>query len=234
MNKKSTIMAALLLVGSLSAAQQRVITRPDGAPITISLVRGDITKQSVDAIVNAANTWLADGGGVCGAIHRAGGPGVAAECAQFPEIDGIRCPVGQAKTTSACRLAINSIKYIIHTVGPDCRIVDQNNTREELLKNAYCSSLATACNTRAITSIAFPSLSTGIYGYNVYQAAHVAVKSIVDYVTNYQGTFPIIEIRFVLWNDNDMQAYTNALSGTHSTKEALPKNGNTYYSDTLN
>lgn len=223
----------LIISGAVSAAQQRVLTRADGTTVTITLVRGDIVKQRVDAIVNAANTWLADGSGVCGAIHRAGGPGVAAECAQFPEVDGIRCPVGQARMTSACRLAINGVKHIIHSVGPDCRVLDQNNHREELLQNAYCNSLATACSTGTITSIAFPSLSTGIYSYNVYKAAHVAIKSIVDYVDDFQGVFPITEIRFVLWDDNDMQAYTNALNGTHSVKETLPKNGHTYYSDSL-
>lgn len=215
MNKRSQVVLAVLVMSSfaLSAAQQRVLTRADGTTVTITLVKGDIVKQRVDAVVNAANKELIGGTGVNGAIRQTGGPGVAAECARFPEVNGIRCPVGQVRMTSACALAINGVKHIIHAVGPDCRIPDQNNNKEELLQNAYRNSLVMACNVGAITSIALPSLSTGVYGYNVQEAARVAIKTVVDYVNSYQGMFPIAEIRFVLWDDTDMQAYTNALNG---------------------
>ncbi len=131
---------------------------------------GDITRQDTDAIVNAANTSLLGGGGVDGAIHRAGGPKILAECRKI--IAGIgSLPAGEAVITTGGNLAA---KYVIHTVGPIWR--DGNNGEKEVLKNAYLNSLKTAVENN-IKSISFPSISTGAYRFPVELAAMIAVSA---------------------------------------------------------
>ena len=130
----------------------------------IAVVEGDIAKQTVDAIVNAANTTLLGGGGVDGAIHRAAGPELLAECRTLGG-----CPTGQAKITKGCRLPA---EFVIHTVGPVWR--DGDHGEEELLASCYRSCFALV-EQHGIRSVAFPSISTGAYGFPMDRAARIAV-----------------------------------------------------------
>ena len=165
---------------------------------TLELVEGDITRQQVDAIVNAANDRLAGGGGVDGAIHAAGGPDIMAECR---EIGG--CPTGQAVVTTAGRLAA---KKVIHTVGPIYR--DGAHGEAEQLASAYRSSLRLA-DEHGLETVAVPSLSTGAYGYPMEQAARVALRTALDFL----GTRPRVKlIRFVLFGAEAFDAYRRVLA----------------------
>jgi O-acetyl-ADP-ribose deacetylase len=162
----------------------------------IELVRGDITEQETDAIVNAANTTLLGGGGVDGAIHRAGGPDILAECRRLGG-----CPTGDAKLTRGGRL---KARYVIHTVGPVYR--DGGHREPELLASAYRRSLEVAAQ-HGVRSIAFPSISTGAYGYPVRDAARVALGTVADYL---RAREDIEVVRFVLFSAADLAAYQEA------------------------
>ncbi|MBI1820219.1 MAG: O-acetyl-ADP-ribose deacetylase [Nitrospirae bacterium] len=164
----------------------------------LELVEGDITLQDTEAIVNAANTTLLGGGGVDGAIHRAGGPQILEEC---KKIRG--CPTGEARITSGGRL---KAKYVIHTVGPVYK--DGRHREPELLAGAYRSSLQLATRHR-IRSIAFPSLSTGAYRYPIPEAARIALQTVMDYLNQYED---IRRVRFVLFGPEAFAAYKTALS----------------------
>jgi O-acetyl-ADP-ribose deacetylase (regulator of RNase III) len=165
----------------------------------IRLERGDITQSSVDAIVNAANEHLLPGGGVSGAIHRAGGPQIAREAAAIGH-----CPTGDARATGAGAL---QARYVIHAVAP----VWQGGSDGEpaLLAGAYRRSLEVAASLGA-RSIAFPSLGTGIYGYPVRLAAPVAITTVADYLA--AADSPLRDVLFVLFSDADLEEYARALS----------------------
>lgn len=165
----------------------------------LSLIQGDITKQDTEAIVNAANARLAGGGGVDGAIHRAGGPIITEECRK---IGG--CPTGKAVITSGGNL---KAKYVIHAVGPIYR--GGQNHEAELLRSAYLSSLALA-KVRGITSISFPSLGTGAYGYPIKEAARVALQTVLDFMTENQSGL-VRKIVFVLFTPQDLSVYQETL-----------------------
>jgi O-acetyl-ADP-ribose deacetylase (regulator of RNase III) len=138
----------------------------------IEIVRGDITTLEVDAIVNAANERLLGGGGVDGAIHRAAGPGLLEECRRIPEArPGVRCPTGEARITGGHDLPA---RFVIHTVGPAWR--RGNRGEPALLASCYCSSLRLAVE-NDIRSIAFPAISTGIYGYPLGEACEIALST---------------------------------------------------------
>ncbi len=173
----------------------------------ITVVQGDITKQATDAIVNAANPGLMGGGGVDGAIHRAGGPAILEECKRIVAQQG-RLPTGKAVITTGGNL---KARYVIHTVGPVWQGGDRNEA--ELLRSAYyeCLKLATQKN---LASISFPSISTGAYGYPVDKAAQVAVNAIVSFL-NEQVT-SLKEIVFVLFDSRTYQAYCSALQAALS------------------
>lgn len=161
----------------------------------------DITKQTTEAIVNAANSSLLGGGGVDGAIHRAGGPSILEECKRIvAKIN--RLPAGQAVLTTGGRLAA---KYVIHTVGP---IYYRGGASNEAatLASCYRESLRLA-DDHAIASIAFPSISTGAYGYPIHEAAEVAVKAVAETLP---GTTHVKHVRFVLFDTADCKTYVHA------------------------
>jgi len=163
----------------------------------LSLVEGDITKQDTEAIVNAANKTLRGGGGVDGAIHRAGGPEILEECIK---IGG--CETGEAVVTTGGNLPA---RYVIHTVGPVYRDGSRNEAR--LLENAYQNCLKLA-SSKGIKSIAFPSISTGAYRYPMEVAAEVALSTAIHYMRENEN---IELIRFVLFGQNALDVYVRIL-----------------------
>jgi O-acetyl-ADP-ribose deacetylase (regulator of RNase III) len=166
--------------------------------VRIDLVEGDITAQQVDAIVNAANSSLLGGGGVDGAIHRAGGPEILEECRR---LDG--CKTGEAKATTAGRLPA---KYVIHTVGPVWRGGDAGE--DELLASCHRSALAVAAEL-ACKTVAFPAISTGIYGFPVERAARIALATTAEELERLEQ---IERVRFVLYGRDAYDAFAAALS----------------------
>lgn len=168
----------------------------------VRLTRGDITRETVDAIVNAANTSLLGGGGVDGAIHRAGGPQILEECRQIRNRQG-GCKPGEAVITTAGNL---SATHVVHTVGPVWR--GGNSNEEETLADAYRNSLTVAAAAGDKT-IAFPSISTGAYGYPLDLAAGVALRTVADYCRQHAG---FTEIRFVLFDQLAYSAFQAKLA----------------------
>ena len=163
----------------------------------LSLAEGDITKQDTDAIVNAANKSLRGGGGVDGAIHRAGGPKILEEC-----IRAGGCETGEAVITTGGNL---KAKYVIHTVGPVYR--DGLHNESKLLENAYKNSLKLA-SSKGIKSIAFPSISTGAYRYPLEEAAEIALNTAITYLKEH---IDIKLVRFVLFGQKALQVYEKVL-----------------------
>jgi O-acetyl-ADP-ribose deacetylase (regulator of RNase III) len=166
---------------------------------TIEATHADITTQRVDAIVNAANTTLLGGGGVDGAIHRAAGPELLAECRTLGG-----CPTGQARITRGYRLPA---AWVIHTVGP----VWGGGERGEagLLRACYVNALAIA-RARGIRSLAFPSISTGVYGYPIEAAAPIAVGTVREILAADPGSVGLV--RFVCFSPGDLDVYRRALA----------------------
>ena len=171
---------------------------------TLELVEGDITKQDTEAIVNAANSSLLGGGGVDGAIHRAGGPQILEECRK---IGG--CPTGEARITTGGRL---SARWVIHTVGPVYR--DGKRGEAGLLADAYRNSLRLASE-RGIKAVAFPSISTGAYGYPLAEAARIALTTALEYLRTHPE---ISAVRFVLFGQATLRTYEAVLDDLLPTK----------------
>jgi O-acetyl-ADP-ribose deacetylase (regulator of RNase III) len=169
----------------------------------LGLVQGDITKQETDAIVNAANSGLMGGGGVDGAIHRAGGPAILNECRQIIARIG-RLPTGKAVITTGGNLKAG---YIIHTVGPVWH--GGNRGEAELLASAYSESLRLAAE-RNLKSVAFPSISTGAYGYPITEAAKVALDTVIAFLRDESTSFQ--QVLFVLYDSSTYQTYAAQLS----------------------
>ena len=171
----------------------------------LELVEGDITQQDTEAIVNAANTSLLGGGGVDGAIHRAGGPQILEECRK---IGG--CPTGEARITTGGRL---QARWVIHTVGPIYR--DGKHREPELLASAYRNGLRLA-SAKGIQSLTFPSISTGAYGYPMADAARIALRTALEYLVDHPE---ITLVRFVLFGQAALRTYETVLD------ELLPNPG---------
>lgn len=168
----------------------------------LKLIQGDITKQQVDAIANAANSTLLGGGGVDGAIHRAGGPAILDECKQIRARQG-GCSTGEAVITTGGNLPA---KHVIHTVGPVWH--GGNSDEPTLLANCYRNSLALAVD-NDIRTLAFPSISTGVYSYPVDKAAHVALDAVIDFL---ERDATLDEVWFVLFDGTAYRAYEDALT----------------------
>jgi len=165
----------------------------------IELIRGDITKLAVDAIVNAANTTLLGGGGVDGAIHRAAGPELHAACRL---LNG--CKTGEAKITQGYHLPA---KYVIHTVGPVWN--GGNHNEASLLEACYTNSLSLA-SAHDIKTIAFPNISTGVYGYPKVKAADIAITTVQKWLSNNQG---ISNVYFAVFDEENYRIYEDKLKG---------------------
>lgn len=164
----------------------------------IDLVQGDITKEKVDAIVNAANSSLLGGGGVDGAIHRAAGRELLAECRTLGQ-----CPTGEARITKGYKLPA---KHVIHAVGPVYRYHEDS---AKLLAGAYTYSLKLLQENK-LKTVAFPAISTGIYGYPMREAAEVSLEAVIHYIKTHQPKFELV--RFVLFDARAFSIFKTALS----------------------
>jgi O-acetyl-ADP-ribose deacetylase len=160
----------------------------------------DITQETTDAIVNAANSSLLGGGGVDGAIHRGGGPAILAECRQIVSKIG-RLPAGQAVITTGGKLPA---KHVIHTVGPVYRGGEQGEA--EMLANCHRESIRLA-DEHGLTSLSFPAISTGAFGYPVSEAAHVAISAALDAL---RSTKSVKLCRFVIFDSDDLRTFERA------------------------
>jgi len=170
---------------------------------TIRLVQGDITKETTDAVVNAANSSLLGGGGVDGAIHRAGGPAILEACKAIRARQG-GCPPGDAVVTTGGRLPA---KYVIHTVGPVWR--GGNRGEPEILASCYRNSLRIA-GEMGLRSVAFPSISTGAYGYPVGEASFVALSAVSAFLSKEERAPALV--RFVLFDARTLQTYRASIA----------------------
>ncbi len=167
-------------------------------PCQLQLLKGDITGMAVDAIVNAANAQLAGGGGVDGAIHRAGGPDIMRELDEIRSRTG-GCETGSAVVTSAGRLPA---RFVFHAVGPRYR--DGQHGEPEQLASCYTTCLTLAAE-HDVKTISFPSISTGIYGYPLEEAAEIAVKTVANWLRNH--TEPVRIVKLVQFSDHDHDVY---------------------------
>jgi O-acetyl-ADP-ribose deacetylase (regulator of RNase III) len=170
----------------------------------LDLIQGDVTQQDTEAIVNAANRTLLGGGGVDGAIHRAAGPELLAECRTLGG-----CDTGDAVITRGYKL---KAKYVIHTVGPVYK--GPNPSTERLLESAYRRSLEVAL-AKGICSVAFPAISTGAYGYPLGEAASVALRTVIGFL---QAHPEIKLVRFVLFNQRALEAFKESLLSSLSNE----------------
>lgn len=201
-------VSALFALGTIKAASaSSAKTKTYSARVAdrIALIQGDITKLDVDAIVNAANTSLLGGGGVDGAIHRVAGNELLEECRTLGG-----CDTGEAKVTKGYKLPA---RYVVHTVGPVYAKTKAGEKREQL-KSAYCRSLEEASKLNdcdGIHSIAFPSISTGVYGYPMADATDVAIDSVAGFLESTPES-KLEKVIFCTFSDDDHQFYLDRLS----------------------
>jgi len=182
--------------------------------IKLVIQQGDITHCSVDAIVNAANEQLLGGGGVCGAIFNAAGwDELQKACHRvprvYPGINDVRCPVGEARISKSFKLADRGIRWIIHAVGPDCRVIKDENEQNDRLTKTYQSSLQCALELKDIHSIAFPFISSAIYAFPPKRAARIAIEATITYLKNHQSDLK--EVHFVLFSQDDYKLFCDTV-----------------------
>jgi len=180
--------------------------------IKLVIQQGDITRCSVDAIVNAANEQLLGGGGVCGAIFNAAGwDELQKACHRvprvYPGINNVRCPVGEARITKSFNLLDRGVRWIIHAVGPDCRVIKDENKQNERLMKAYQSALRCAVEHEDIHSLAFPFISSAIYAFPPQRAARIALETTIAFLKNHQSNLK--EVHFVLFSQDDYDLFYN-------------------------
>lgn len=187
--------------------KNRLKTKAWANQTLVELVQGDITQQDTDAIVNAANSSLLGGGGVDGAIHRAAGPELLAETRTMGG-----CKTGDAKISKGYRL---KARYVIHAVGPVYS--QQNSSVAHLLASAYRRSLEVGIENR-IQTIAFPSISTGAYGYPVEEAAPIALNTVCDFA---QAQNQLKLVRFVLFDERTLKTFTDTLAALVQQRDDL-------------
>ena len=169
-------------------------------PTRVDVVEGDITRQKVDAIVNAANERMLGGGGVDGAIHRAAGPELLEECRHVAEVrPGVRCPTGEARLTRGYKLPA---KFVIHTVGPVWH--GGSHGEDELLASCYRTSLELG-KSNSVRSIAFPAISTGVYSFPLQRATEIAVREVKDFVSRNPDSYD--RVVFVCFGREALDAY---------------------------
>lgn len=196
----------------------------------IDAIEGDISLQTTDIIVNAANPQLAYGGGVCGAIFEAAGiQQLQKACNQYPLVAGVRCPVGEARITDSFKLKKQGVKKIIHAVGPDARIITDPAKQRTLLESAYTQSLIIATK-GGYSTISFPFISAGIYHVDPQLAAEAAVAAVCAFVS--ENKTSLTEIRFVLHGTSSYTLFQDLLNkqcnhkfiarGRTYAKELLP------------
>jgi O-acetyl-ADP-ribose deacetylase len=173
----------------------------------IFIKRGDITKAKTQAIVNAANAQLSNGLGVCGAIFNAAGADkLTQECHNnYPAKNNVCCPTGSACITDSCHLKNNGITHIIHAVGPDCRIIKDAKEQDFLLQKTYKNSLI-AAELANITSITFPFISSGIYGFDKKRAAKIALQTVRQYLQANPDSC-LTSIHFMLFSQEDFELF---------------------------
>ena len=197
---------ALSLLTALGFTQPTVESQVKQQPLQvgstkITIVQGDITQQKVDAIVNAANENLRHGGGVARAISKAAGPRLQIYCDKMPALaHGERCPMGKAVITPAFDLEKIGIKKIVHTTGPR----GTTPSKENLLADAYTNSLQLAAD-NGLRSIAFPAISTAIFGYDINEATPIAFATVSKFIKDHPKAFD--EVQFVLFSDDDLAVY---------------------------
>ncbi len=199
---KSWALSLLAALGFTQSTVETTSKQPLKVGSTqITIVQGDITKQKVDAIVNAANEDLQHGGGVARAISQAAGPKMQQYCDAMPVLaQGKKCPTGSAVITPAFNLEKIGIKKIIHATGP------RGNTphKEKLLADAYKNSLQVAAD-NGLRGIAFPAISTAIFGYDINEATPIAFAAVKDFIKAHPKAFD--EVRFVLFSNDDLAVY---------------------------
>lgn len=165
----------------------------------ISVKKGDITLEAVDAIVNAANTSLLGGGGVDGAIHRSAGPGLLSECRKFGG-----CNHGEARITSGYNL---NAKHVIHTPGPI--YVDGKHNEPDILRNSYRNSMSLV-KENGLKSVSFPAISTGVYRYPKDDAAKIAIETVINFIK--EENYPV-DVNFILFDNESYEIYNKLLDG---------------------
>ncbi len=188
------------------ASLSKTFSLSNGTKIVIE--RGDITRCHVDAIVNAANEHLVGSAGICGAIFNAAGyDRLQDACDQYPEHNRVRCSVGQACITDSFKLSAQGIKKIIHTVGPDCRIIKGVGIQNLFLSQAYKNSLILA-EQNDLSSIAFPFISAGTHAFPKQRAADIALQTVVNYFDT-QST--ITSVHFILFSHGEYTLFCNTM-----------------------